>query len=191
MTFEEVEKTKYQRVWEEIPEYGNNPPAVALMPMLLRIFESNNIKTVLDAGCGCGKGLKMLLDKGYESKGIDITLDGLSDESLKEYCLESHLWDISFKKPFDAVISIDVMEHIPTPMIFMTLAELSRLCKKFAIFQIALFKDGFGKRINDTLHLSLLTVGEWDKTLNEHFDYVRIVEQSTGYVIFFCSNKED
>ena len=179
IAIKQKEKEKYQRVWNEIEEYGNYSPAVNYMHIILDILKKCGVRSVLDAGCGSGRATQMLIDKGYKVMGVDITLDGLVDKSMKEHCIEAALWDIPLHDPFDAVLSIDVLEHIPTQMINKTVSELSRLCKKFALFQIALFKDGFGKRINDTLHLSLLSInGE-----------VRIVERLPGRVTFFCSKE--
>ena len=129
----------------------------------------------------------MLIDKGYKVIGVDITLYGLFNESLKDHCIDATLWDIPLNDPFDAVLSIDVLEHIPTRMINETISELSRLCKKFALFQIALFKDVFCKRINDTLHLSLFSIDEWCSLLKRRFRDVRILERLPGRVTFFCS----
>jgi SAM-dependent methyltransferase len=188
---EAKEKAKYERVWNEIPEYGNMSPAAEMMPCILSVLTKHDIHSILDAGSGSGKALEMLIDAGYTAKGIDITLDGLYAESLREHCIEASLWDIPLTDPFDVVMSIDVLEHIPPQMIDKTISELSRLCKKFAIFQVALFKDGFGKRINDTLHLSLFSADEWQAFIKKHFDDVKILEKLPGYVVFFCGKHQE
>jgi SAM-dependent methyltransferase len=191
INIEQKEKEKYQRVWNEIPEYGNYSPAVNFMNSILEILKIYDVHSVLDAGCGSGKAMQMLVDKGYTVKGVDITLDGLIEKSIKECCIEAALWNIPLNDPFDAVLSIDVLEHIPTQMIDETISELSRLCKNFALFQIALFKDGFGKRINDTLHLSLFSIDEWSSLLKRHFRDVRRLERLPGRVTFFCSKDRE
>lgn len=190
MTIESTERIKYQRVWNEIPKYGNMSPAEKMLPCIMTVLDTYKVKTVLDAGCGSGKALKRLLDAGYDVTGIDITLNGLYDGSLRDHCIESVLWDVPLVKPFDMVISFDVLEHIPPEKVDKVLSELSRLSNR-AIFQIALFKDHFGKCVNETLHLSLFTATEWLLKIKRHFDSVMVLEINSSNVSFICHNNRD
>ena len=188
MGLRQQETLKYKRVWNEIPGYGNYSPADVVIGPMLGLLAKHNVKTVLDAGCGSGKALKKLLDAGYDAKGVDITLDGLIDKSLVKNCVATTLWDIPLKEGYDAVICIDIMEHIPTTKVRDVLRELSRLCKGFAIFQIALQPDGYGKAIDDVLHLSLFKPEDWTARLNRHFNSVKMFECTPQYVSFACIN---
>ena len=80
-----------------------------------------NVKTVLDIGCGRANLAATLKEKGYIVSGIDI-----SDEALKEarefledsFCfnVEDDVWPRElFDKKYDLIIASEVIEHIFFP----------------------------------------------------------------------------
>ena len=74
------------------------------------LFKKNNVKSVLDIGCGTGKIDKLLKDKGYEISGID------NSKEMIEYAQRNYP-KITFKRmeaqtfklnrKFDAIIALD------------------------------------------------------------------------------------
>lgn len=73
----------------------------------------NQVKTILDMGCGTGKHAELLCDKGYSVHGID-----LSDEMLKVaeirrlgkedklHFTHSNIQNLNLNKKYDAVVSL-------------------------------------------------------------------------------------
>jgi SAM-dependent methyltransferase len=63
---------------------------------------------VLDVGCGSGEGLKILAGTARKAVGIDL------DERLKRNDLDIQIKDLREipDKSFDAVVCIDVIEHV-------------------------------------------------------------------------------
>lgn len=74
------------------------------------LFKKNNVKSVLDIGCGTGKIDKLLKDKGYEISGID------NNKEMIEHAQRNYP-EITFKqmeaqsfrlnRKFDAIIALD------------------------------------------------------------------------------------
>ncbi len=113
-------------------------------PFLVRnidVLKQNNVKVVLDAGCGQGRNVLYLLQNGFEVIGVDgapnaltITDRLLRANNEKNYKLiNSELQDLkSLKKDsVDAVIAITVLTHIFDPEL--VIAEFKRILKKEGI----------------------------------------------------------
>jgi 2-polyprenyl-6-hydroxyphenyl methylase/3-demethylubiquinone-9 3-methyltransferase len=79
---------------------------------------------VLDAGCGNGWFAKTLADQGFEVCGIDLEETGIAHaERLDPRCrfaLASVYDDYEplFERQFDAVVSLEVIEHLYDPRAF-------------------------------------------------------------------------
>ena len=69
-------------------------------------------KKILDAGCGTGIGMELLLEKGYEVRGVDLSPHMIKIALDKE--LDVDLCDLrktSFpNKSFDAILSISAIQ---------------------------------------------------------------------------------
>jgi len=101
--------------------YAHYSPGLELSKDInfLEFFNTNNVKTILDAGIGSGKLCKKMLNMGFECHGLDIA-DNCLDEDLlhlKDRILTiGTLWDSTIfeENQFDAIICLYVLEHIPT-----------------------------------------------------------------------------
>lgn len=70
---------------------------------------------VLEVGCGCGYTSKSFSAAGYDMWSADLSENALGysvQNSLQQLCRVS-ITDLPFKEEFDAVVSFDVVEHIP------------------------------------------------------------------------------
>lgn len=99
--------------------------------------------TFLDVGCGTGKLLRKLLDNGYEGKGIEVSdaaLEKYLDDFVSEGIVkEGGAENIPFpENNFDAVICLDVMEHLPSFDVDRAIQELVRVCDQYLILTINL-----------------------------------------------------
>ena len=103
--------------------------------LIKQIIKKNNIKDMLDYGCGKG----FYYDNPVNSHELKI-------KSLRDYWnIGINLYDPCFKKNsvldnnrrFDLVICIDVLEHIPSEDIDWVLEKIISKVKKFAFINIA------------------------------------------------------
>lgn len=72
---------------------------------------SSGVKSVLDLGCGNGEYVKIMSRRGLDARGVD------GNEKASEFCKFCSTADITnplkLDRTFDAVISLEVGEHIP------------------------------------------------------------------------------
>jgi len=86
-------------------------------------------KCVLDAGCGDGHLMKMLINSGYDVTGIDIDIKQLNSASYigKVVCGDCNY--LPFKNgSFDMVFLINVLHHVEAPSTLVE--EISRVLKR-------------------------------------------------------------
>jgi len=110
--------------------YIHSKPATAhdyLLPTVADVLEDNfqaaDETTVFDLGCGTGGAAALLSDKGYEVAGVDPSQDGIAKANLAypDLSLEigSAYDDLADRYgTFDAVISLEVVEHVYDPRTF-------------------------------------------------------------------------
>lgn len=81
---------------------------------------------ILDVGCGSGRDLKALQDRGFEAVGIDASpsLAKLAAEFSGVTCLPMRFEDLKFKRPFDAAWACASLLHIPKRKITTVLHRL-------------------------------------------------------------------
>lgn len=111
------------------PDPPHQPLYLDFLTRMLRTDPS--IETVLDAGCGDGNFTKSLADAGFRMYGIDLS-DGGVERARRRYP------DVSFARAsvyddfrevfpdcprFDAIVSIEVIEHLYSPRIFVKRAR--------------------------------------------------------------------
>jgi len=164
------ERQKYEKVWES-EEYRRFSPGLrgAHLVNLIEFFRQQNVKTILDAGCGSGQLMQQLITENgdeFDVHGFDISanclnpfFDAIRDDVLTVGCL----WNLADIVPVhDGIICTDVMEHIPTERVGQTLRNLRLSTAKAGYLGIALFPDGFGQRIlGEPLHLTVQESSWW------------------------------
>jgi 2-polyprenyl-3-methyl-5-hydroxy-6-metoxy-1,4-benzoquinol methylase len=79
-------------------------------------------KKVLEVGCGDGNFLEILVNKGCDAQGNEPSRPFRELALRKNLKVDSHFVNEDYKNsdaPFDAIISREVMEHIPEPIDFL------------------------------------------------------------------------
>ncbi len=131
--------------------YEKYPSNLIRINFIIERLKKNNVKTILDAGCGtCGAMIK-LLDEGYDVKGFDF-----SDEMVKEGKVELkkfgydpeliHFADLEDHticpdEMFDVIIAVGVFPHILNEK--KALANIRRLLKPNGLVFVEFRNDLF------------------------------------------------
>ncbi|NOQ55790.1 MAG: methyltransferase domain-containing protein, partial [Nanohaloarchaea archaeon] len=116
----EQESKEYIKMYsEEAKEY---PANLIRLKMVIELLKKNNVKTVLDAGCGtCGPMIEFLKE-GFDVKGFDFS-EKMLKEGRKELEKANFSQDLIFKadleddsdmpdEKFDAIIALGIFPHI-------------------------------------------------------------------------------
>lgn len=109
------------------------------MEEIKELFHKDNIKKILDLGCGTGRHLVYFSKHGFDvygvdssPKGLEIARQWLSDENLDATLIQHRIehqfpFENSF---FDAIISTQVIHHNLMKDILITIKEIERILRK-------------------------------------------------------------
>lgn len=109
-----------------------DPPHQAMyLSFIVQELHKAGAKTILDVGCGDGNFAGSLVSKGFETYGIDLAEGGINkakvNHSRAQFSVASAYDDFSSVFPgitqFDAVISVEVIEHLYSPRDFVRSAR--------------------------------------------------------------------
>ena len=162
----EKEVDRYEELMGGVPEYVNNSPGERFAPLFAESSGAQSGDTVLDAGCCSGKGGLALAELGYDVTLQDITSIGLVPAAKALPFREAPLWEPSVES-FDWIYCTDVMEHIPTEYVMLTLVTLLQRARKGVFFSICLVPDQFGIFLGQPLHLTVQPFVWWRDRLEE------------------------
>merc|ERR1711972_1163681 len=130
------------------------------------------VHSVLDVGCSHGRGVEMLWEAGRHASGMDIAPTAVR-MALKHrhpppgYCLDKCFQQGSAAaipwptKSFDAIMTTDVLEHIPEADVPTVAKEFARIARQAVYAKIATTAEGKHKPLN-TLHANMKG-GDFDK----------------------------
>jgi ubiquinone/menaquinone biosynthesis C-methylase UbiE len=185
MDYAETERVKYNRMWTEVPGYRNHSPGEALVSRFLKLAEPKPGETLIDIGAGTGRAALKLQEAGLAVTMFDISPSAPDNNAKGLPFIEGCVWR-DFPGEFDWVYCTDVMEHLPTEHVDESLDTIARVARKGAYFQIALWQDGFGKRIGEVLHLTVKTSDWWEAKLGKRWDSVKCIESGDNRLIALC-----
>lgn len=156
------ERELYEKVWADIPEYGEVSPGLDAVDQFIDVLKPPFGASILDVGCGTGAAGLKLTERGLSVHYLDITDAGLDPRIKRSRFIEQPLW-----KPFgdaqfwDFVYCCDVMEHIHEEFSMLAVNNLLQHCSDRAWFQVALVADEFGKAIGQPLHVNVKDFVWW------------------------------
>lgn len=159
------ERQKYEQMWG-VSQYRRFSPAEKEFDRVCKWLDKHAAQHVLDLGCGSGRLALKLAEKGYSVRMVDIAENCL-DQKVRDNLSASLtfetdcLWSNSvWKMRADAVICIDVLEHIPPERVNEVVQNI-RTAAPHGYVNAALYHDGFGARIGKKLHLTVKPAGWW------------------------------
>jgi SAM-dependent methyltransferase len=102
-----------------------------LFSLLDPLARARPIRTVLDAGCGTGFNARTLEQRyGWHVYPLDLQMEGLAYAQAQgiERLVQGDVTALPFRTgAFDAVVSLDVMVHLPRGLELRALREMSRV----------------------------------------------------------------
>lgn len=163
------EKQLYSDAWA-LESYAKHSPGEQYADIFAStVVGRHGRTTVLDAGCGSGKGGLRLEALGFSVTLADQTPDGLTDEAMrlpfKTFCI----WDdlVLTIGRFDHVYCCDVLEHLPTQFTMLALDRLLSISRKSLFFSVCLTPDHFGAWVGRPLHQTVQPFVWWRDSLRE------------------------
>lgn len=162
---------KYDYLYEKYPErYGQINADEPRFDMAYKYLQAlTGVKTILDAGVGRG-GFYELIREQYDVYGIEPSKVAIEqfhrgDERIKPMYIQE-LPQHFEHDTFDAVVCLDVLEHIPQDDIDSVFSALAQVGRKYFIFSIAHHSDVWDEM---ELHVANIPYAQWEEKLAHHF----------------------
>ena len=107
------------------------PHEYVAKPVLAALRADGAVSRVLDAGCGNGSFADLLRRSGYDVSGCDVSDTGIAQARANvpgvRFAVASVYDDLcaalGAERPFDAVIALEVIEHLYSPRAFLDRAR--------------------------------------------------------------------
>ncbi len=163
------ERETYEEMWQSVPSYS----AVTVEEPTIKLFtDMTGAKSgsVLDAGCGTGKGGVILKSKGFDVMLLDFTDTGLIEDAKDLPFRNECLWDDlrprlpkggNVRGSYDWVFCTDVLEHIPTEYTMLVIHRLMETAKIGVFLTISLIPDNQGVWMGKALHQTVQPFVWW------------------------------
>ena len=153
--------------------------------------------SILDAGCGRGYLVKMLIEAGYSAHGTDIAdplfapggnLEKLGDKATQVSCEDL---DRSFEvKSFDAVMSNDCLEHLASEKgVREALQNFADISRKWVFIGTGtnwstkynnVLREDLGLRMKG-LHTVIRNADWWAEECSKHFEILEESRRKDSY----------
>lgn len=158
------ERELYTTVWQSIDQYGAYSPGEKYLPLFLDMVGDQR-GSILDAGCGSGKGAVALQGAGFTVSMCDVTPDGLISEAMRLPYADQVLWH-RITGAFDYAYCCDVLEHIPPQFTMLAVSRLLDVAPKvfIAVCNVA---DSSGVWIGQSLHQTVQPFTWWRDSFAE------------------------
>lgn len=166
----------YTDVWQTVEPYGDTSPGGQLVPRFLEMADlvTGRGRTVLDMGCGNGKGATALVEAEFAVTMADVTDAGLPEGltnliPFRQACvwddLRASLGYVRGGK-FDYVYCCDVLAHVPLPFTMLAVSRMLDMTRRGLFLSMGLQADVHGFWVGRSLHQSVQSFTEWRDQLN-------------------------
>jgi SAM-dependent methyltransferase len=171
---QQAERETYEEMWG-VESYAEHSPGEHYAPVFDALVRERGQHpldlSVLDAGCGSGKGALALSALGYTVTLCDLTDAGLVPDAQPFPFFETALWNpltgpYAFGRGYDYVYCTDVLEHLPTVFVGLAITRMLEVARKGLFISVALGPDQMGVWVGRPLHLTVQPFVWW----RDHLD---------------------
>jgi len=177
------EQEKYEAMWAEA-KYRKEAPGEHIVPEAVLALGMEAGDSVIDFGCGTGRGAARLQKAGMQVTAVDFARNCL-DEGVSVPFVYACLWELPEELRADWGYCTDVMEHIPPEKVNRVLAGIAKRCGKGAYFQIATEDDNLGVLIGRKLHMTVMGAQSWLNVMRQFWTEISCTECEGG-AVFTC-----
>ncbi|MFC2162875.1 class I SAM-dependent methyltransferase [Candidatus Altiarchaeota archaeon] len=134
----------------------------------IKTLRDNDVKRVLDVGCGTGRHVTLLVDEGFNVSGMDKS--GKAIEMLGAILADKEAGDVELKVgdftqleypdgSFDAVLCNSVIQHAMMEDIRKAASEITRVLRKNGILLLSTLSTsddayGMGQELEDNTYIT-------------------------------------
>lgn len=189
-----AEALKYFKLWENHPSYRMTAPGEDLATVFLQHARPKPGASVIDFGCGTGRGALMLALLGHmHVTMLDFAGNCLDPEIRLMLTSQKHAMrflhhDLEEKIPLVAEYGFctDVMEHIPPAKVEGVLGHIL-MAAQHCFFSIATGPDNCGGLIGETLHLTQKPYAWWLKKFTDLDCAIHWSHDGGGECLFYVT----
>jgi trans-aconitate methyltransferase len=181
LSLADTERALYEQVWASVETYGTHSPgeqtAGAFRDLVMADIGTDDFRrvTVLDAGCGSGKGGVALHKLRFDVRLCDITDAGLVEEARTlpftaasvTSDLRSLVRSVLGRTTFDYVYCCDVLEHLPTQFTMLAVDHMLRVTRNAVWMAVSFMPDNNGIWVGEVLHKTVQPFVWWRDSLKE------------------------
>lgn len=159
---------------------------------LLEELQRQHVKTVCDAGCGCGAFALRLIRQGFTVSGFDVSCRAveIAEELLQKAGEHAALKTASIlatgyeDDTFDAAVSRDVLDHMAKADAVLAVRELLRIVKPGGVVLFTL--DALDEEYQNEAHVVteagdyVFTAGKWEGMIFHPYSKEEAAEIAAG-----------
>ena len=165
------EVEKYTALWALPQGYGNNydhPYWKEIVKTLTDNMGLHTFNSIIDIGGGDQRLGRFFPNHQYACLDIAPNACEPGENAYPHYVADITEWNE--RRMFDWAISIDVMEHIPTDKVFDAIKNIAGLVNIGGAFLISTRPDRGGKKIGETLHMTVKPPLWWIRKFEAGFE---------------------
>jgi SAM-dependent methyltransferase len=158
------ERTKYEAVWS-LRDYKEFSPGLENVERFMKVVNPVHPagglgRSLYDVGCGAGVAGLAFEERGFRVTYVDLTDAGLDPRVDRTNFIKAPIWTDWMYERHSYAFCCDVMEHIPTEFVMLSLSNIIRSAT-LSWINICNMEDKFGDILGEPLHLTVRPFNWW------------------------------